>query len=116
LLVVPTYETGCVEVAELGRGTTSCPGGVSHTTLLEENGTHVLWLLAAPVVLTAIGALLPGRGPRIAVATALAGFALLTGFSIGAGYLPAVAAMAIAASRAPRQPLVGRREPTAGAR
>ena len=96
-LVVPTYEGSCIGVADHGPGASSCPGGVSRATLLEENGPHVLWVLAVPVVLAAIGALVRPRGARVAVAVALAAFSLLLGFSIGAAYVPAAVAMAIAA-------------------
>jgi cytochrome bd-type quinol oxidase subunit 2 len=98
-LVVPTYEGACIGVAEYGPDGTRCPTGVGHTTLLEENGPHVLWVLAVPVVLAAIGTLLRRRGVRAAVAIALAVFSLLSSLSIGAAYLPAVVAMAIAARK-----------------
>jgi hypothetical protein len=97
LLVVPTYDGACIGVGKYGPGGSSCPLGVSHTTLLEENGPHVLWVLAVPVVLAAIGTLLRPRPARIVAAVALAAFSLLLGFSIGAAYIPSAIAMAIAA-------------------
>lgn len=104
LVIVPTYEGGCIGVAEYGAGGTNCPLGVSHTTLLEENGPGVLWVLAAPVALAALGVLLCARGARVVAAVALGAFSLLTGFSIGGAYLPATLAMAFAAWRTRRHP------------
>lgn len=101
LLVVPVYEGACIGVAVYGPGGTSCPAGVSHTTLLDENGPHVLWLLALPVVLAAIGAASRGRRARVVAAAGLGAFALVTGFSVGAAYLPAALGMAIAATGRP---------------
>jgi hypothetical protein len=103
LLVLPTYEGACIDVADYGTGGARCPAGVSHTTLLEENGSGVLWVLATPVALAALGALLATRGPRVAMAIALAACSLITGFSIGGAYLPATIAMAFAARRTPRR-------------
>jgi hypothetical protein len=97
LLLVPVYEGACIGVADYGPGGAGCRAGVSHATLLDENGAHVLWLLAAPVVLAAIGALWRRRRARLVAAAGLGAFALLTGFTIGAAYLPATIAMTIAA-------------------
>lgn len=102
LVVVPVYEGGCVGVADYPADTMRCPGGVTHTTLVEENGTGVLWVLAVPLVLALVGTLLRARRARASVAIALGAFSLLTGFSIGAAYIPATVAMALAARFTPR--------------
>lgn len=103
LLVVPSYEGDCIGVADYADGQAHCPRGVSHTTLVEENGPGVLWLLAAPVALTALALALPRRAVRITIAGALGIFSLVTGFTIGGAYLPATLAMALAARRTPAE-------------
>jgi len=100
-VVVPSYEGECIGIADYGPGYVHCPHGVSHTTLLEENGPHVLWLLAIPVALTLLGLAIPRRRPRIALTVVLGAFTILTGFSIGGAYLPATLAMVLAARRTP---------------
>ena len=96
-LVVPVHESGCMDDA-FG-GNRSCTSGTTRTTLVEEEGSRILWVVAVPVVLAAIGALLRWHGARVAVAVALGAFVVLGAFSIGGSYIPSVVAMAIAARK-----------------
>ncbi|MFC7403486.1 hypothetical protein [Georgenia alba] len=85
-LFVPAYE------GVVSDGTTET---TTTATLLEENGPHVLAVLAFPVLLTLLPLLVRGRAARwvgpVSVAL-LATFVVLGGFSIGLFYVPALLA------------------------
>lgn len=102
LLVVPSYSgSECESTFHGPTATTHCSS--THATLIEENGTvGVLILLAVPVVLTA-GGLIASRCARTGAAVLLCMFVLITGFSIGAAYLPCAFAAVLAARRTPRR-------------
>ena len=71
--------------------------------------------LSIPVLISGLGAwwaYRQRRGRLFAAALALAVFSLLTGFSIGAAYLPAVAGLGLACLVA----ILGRQTPTSDAR
>lgn len=100
LLVVPTYTTECLGVAEYGGSEgTQCPEGTTHETLLAASGPHVLWLLAAPPMAVLVALIARRRIARVLAAVLLVMFVLITGFSIGDLYLPAAIAMAVSARR-----------------
>jgi hypothetical protein len=79
------------------------------TSLLAENGTWVLGLLAIPLALTGLGVFGAVRSRRFllwSAAVVLIVFSLISGMSIGLFYLPAAVALVVAAalcdsSRAP---------------
>lgn len=77
------------------------------TTLLAEQGAGILVVLAVPVLLTAVPLLL-GRWAGWLCTGALAALVLVTGFSIGLWYVPALllAVGALAARDAERAPAV----------
>jgi len=101
LLILPTYEgQSCETMLNGSASATRCLE--THTTLIDENGSwHALILLMLPVVIAALG-LGRSRATRSALALMLGSFALITGFSIGNVYLPAVVAAIVAARRTPR--------------
>jgi hypothetical protein len=101
-LVVPVHESGCMDDAFAGDG--SCTSGNTRTTLLEEEGSRILWIAAVPVVLAAVGALLRWHVARLFVAVALGAFVVLGAFSIGGSYIPSAVAMAIAARKSRDSP------------
>lgn len=98
LLVLPSYAgQSCETTLDHGAGATRCSD--THGTLIEVNGaSHVLVAVALPVLIAAV-ALVSSRAVRIVAAMLLAGFTLITGFSIGSAYLPAVLAAIVAARR-----------------
>lgn len=68
-------------------------------TLIQVNGARVVFPLIVPVLVALPAVIWPGRGTAVASASLLGLFVLVTGFSIGLFYLPALAAMIVAASR-----------------
>jgi hypothetical protein len=96
LAFYPAYQGASTSVSSSGVVTSS----TDSATLVEENGTWVLVLLCVPVALAAAGLLGALRGRRVVVwvaAGVLLGFGVLGGFSIGLFYLPAAAALLLAA-------------------
>ena len=97
LVFSPVYQ-GVSETATSSGGVVS---GTYGATLLEQNGAWVLLLLLClPVALAAIGLVGAARRRRLLVwapAVVLLGFSLLAGFSIGLFYVPAAAALLLAA-------------------
>ena len=83
LLVVPVYGT-------------DPPGGA---TLVHENGTGVIAVLAVPVAIAG-AALVAPRGRAILAGLAGA-FVLATGFTVGVFYAPTAILLILAASRRP---------------
>lgn len=83
-------------------GTGFSEGQVVHPTLVEVNGSWVIGLLLAPVLISLIPLVFRGR-PALIVATALiCGFTIVSSLgSIGLFYLPASGAMLAAALRRP---------------
>ena len=68
-------------------------------TLVEVNGTLVLVILAIPVLLAMAGFLAVRAGRRVPLLVTtglLAGFVLLTGFSVGYAFAPGTAAFIVA--------------------
>jgi hypothetical protein len=73
-------------------------GGQHHrTTLLDKSGSHVLALLALPVLITLLPLGVPRHGVRIGASILLFGLVILGGFSIGLFYLPAAVAEVVGA-------------------
>ena len=86
--------------------TSTAPGSPSATvvtqhTLLEHEGPGVLFVLAVPVLVAAIGAVVPAgwwaRPARTLLAFLLWAFAVLGAASVGLFYVPAAIAMTAAA-------------------
>ena len=77
------------------------PTIVTHHTLLEHEGSSVLLVLAVPVLVAALGTLVPAgpraRPVRAAAAFLLWAFAVLGAASVGLAYVPAAIAMTAAA-------------------
>lgn len=74
------------------------PSRRTTSTLVEENGRGVIGILAYPVVLALVPALIRRRRwPRIAAAILMAPLGLLV-FSVGLFYWPAIALMVVAAA------------------
>jgi hypothetical protein len=72
-----------------------------NASLIEENGSWVIGLLAVPVALAGLGVLGTARRHRIlawSAAGVLVAFSLVTGFSIGLFYAPAAVALLVAAA------------------
>jgi hypothetical protein len=69
----------------------------THATLLEVNGTWVVIPVLFPVVLALVPLRIPRQGVRIVVTILMGLFAFIGGFTIGMFYLPAAAAMLMAA-------------------
>jgi hypothetical protein len=69
----------------------------SHATLLEVNGQWAIVPVLAPVVVALVPVMFPHRVIRLIAAAVLGGFALISGFTIGIFYWPAVVAMVVAA-------------------
>lgn len=96
LVFSPVYQ-GVSETATSSGGVVS---GTYSATLVEQNGAWVLLLLCLPVALAAIGLVGAARRRRLLVwapAVVLLGFSVLAGFSIGLFYVPAAAALLLAA-------------------
>jgi hypothetical protein len=105
LLVQPSYESVSQGEAISSDGTVvGSERQTGSSTLVEHEGTWVLWLLgglvAVPALTLAAQRTRLAAPARVVGATALGGFALLAGFSIGLLYLPAALAMVAAAMRA----------------
>lgn len=107
---------GCVaRSVTTGRGEIEAtPTTCEPTTLLESQGTEVVWILLIPIAFAAFPLLMSAtskvRLARATSATLLFGFALLGMFSIGLFYVPAALLMVAAASVQP-----GRRTSTVAA-
>lgn len=101
LLIVPSYGTECLGAADYGPAGTRCLGGTAGVTLLDANGPHVLWLLAAPPAIALVALVTRRRIARTLAAVVLVLFVVITGFSIGYAYLPSAIVMVIAALRPP---------------
>jgi hypothetical protein len=71
---------------------------VTHETLVAATGWRVLWVLAVPVAIAGIGLAARRRWALMPGAVLLWLFVVATGFSIGLSYLPAAAAMVVAAA------------------
>ena len=78
-LVIPAYNTGA--------------------TLIEVNGAWAIFPLTIPVLLALPPMIWPRRAAAVASASLLGAFVLVSGGSIGLFYLPALAAMIVAAAR-----------------
>jgi len=73
-------------------------GGQHHrTTLLDTSGSHVLALLALPVLITVLPLGIPRHGVRIGASILLFALVVVGGFSIGLFYLPAAIAETVGA-------------------
>ena len=110
LCVVPTVSTS---------SSSSVPGGPdvvteSSRSLLAQQGPSLLLVLAVPLLLTLLPVLLGARA-RVPSAVVLAVLVVLTGFSVGLWFLPALllAAVAALAPDTARSPAVPQVEPGA---
>ncbi len=96
LVFLPVYQGVSETVSSSGAVT----GSSDSATLIDQNGSWVVFPLCIPVILAALGFFATKRESRVlawVLAAALCGFVLLTGFSIGLFFAPAAGALLLAA-------------------
>jgi hypothetical protein len=107
MLLAPLQSQG--EAAAGGSASTGAPANsrietkVTHPSLLENEGWSVAVPLSVPVALTGVGVLAGrrgSRGPLILLAVLFGAGVVLSAASVGVFYLPAEAALIIAAIKA----------------